>query len=120
MTNLVWVDVTVASGSTSSPYSPLSGLGVDGEFALCAVALPADIDGTVAGVEWSFDGTTAYAPLASDGSSLTFTIADAASSKNGLVMLDPVHFSVALPYFRITMGTAASANRTYKLGFRKV
>jgi len=120
MTNLVWVDVTVPNSGTSSPYSQLSGLGVDGEFALCAVALPATVDGTVAGIEWSFDAITAYAPLASDGSSLTFTIASAASSKNGLVMLDPVHFSVALPYFRVTNGTAATANRTYKLGFRKV
>jgi len=120
MSNVVWVDATVRSGATVSDFIPIPGKGIGGEFAICAVALPADIDGTVAGIEWSFDGTVIYAPLASAGTALTFTIADAASSKNGLVMLDPVNFSITLPYFRIYMATQAGADRTYKVGFRRV
>jgi len=120
MANVVWVDVTVRSGAAVSDFVTIPGKGIDGEFAVCAVALPADIDGTSAGIEWSFDGTTVYAPLSSAGDSLTFTIADAAASKNGLVMLDPVNFSITLPYFRMFMGSSATADRTYKVGFRKV
>lgn len=120
MTNVVWVDVTVRSGVAVSDFVQVPNKGIGGEYAVCAVALPADIDGTVGGIEWSFDGTTVYAPLTSAGAALTFTIADAASSKNGLVMLDPVNFSITLPYFRFYMGTNATADRTYKVGFRKV
>ena len=120
MTNVVWVDVTVPSGEQVSSFVPIPGLGIDSDYAACAVALPADIDGTSAGIEWSFDGTTVYAPLSSSGAALTFTIADAASSKNGLIILDPVNFSITLKFFRIFMGSAATANRTYKVGFRKV
>ena len=120
MSNVVWLDVTVRSGATVSDFVPVPGKGIPGDFAVCAVALPADVDGTVAGIEWSFDGTTVYAPLASAGTALTFTIADAASSKNGLVMLDPVNFSITLPYVRMYTATQATADRAFKVGFRQV
>lgn len=120
MTNVVWVSATVPNSAGVSPWIPIPGKGIDGEFAVCAVALPADIDGTVAGIEWSFDGSTIYKPYAADGSDLTFVIGDAVSSKNGLIMLDPVNFSLPLPYFRIYMATNATADRTYNVAFRKV
>ena len=98
----------------SEDASNSTGVQCDG-LLLSGIVFPAAMTGTAVTFDFSFNGTTWYDVVETDGTEVSYTV-----SAGNVVRVDPSGWAFASPGFlRVTSGSSEAADRTINLIFKQ-
>ena len=99
----------ISDNATNSSAAQCDGLLLSG------IVFPAAMTGTAVTFEFSFNGTTWYDVVETDGTEVSYTV-----SAGNVVRVDPSGWAFASPGFlRISSGSSEAADRTINLIFKQ-
>jgi len=101
--------IDVSASATNSSAAQCDGLLLSG------IVFPAAMTGSAVTFDFSFNGTTWYDVVETDGTEVSYTV-----SAGNVVRVDPSGWAFASPGFlRVTSGSSESADRTINLIFKQ-
>ena len=101
--------IDVSANNTTSSAAQCDGLLLSG------ILFPAAMTGTAVTFDFSFNGTTWYDVVETDGTEVSYTV-----SAGNVVRVDPSGWAFASPGFlRISSGSSEAADRTINLIFKQ-